>query len=150
MKVREIMTPDPVCCTPEDSAQKVATMLRDQDIGCMPVVLDQSSRKLVGVVTDRDLCCKVIANGDDPKTTKIDRVFSLQPVTCRDGQNIAGCEQLMQQHQVRRIPVVDGEGRCVGIVSQADLALKEKPEQVSKTVAEISKTSPEAPIPLAA
>lgn len=66
MKVREIMTPDPVCCTPEDNAQKVAAMLRDHDIGSMPVVLDQSSHKLVGMITDRDLCCAVVANGDDP------------------------------------------------------------------------------------
>jgi CBS domain-containing protein len=150
MKVREIMTPDPVCCIPEDNAQKVAAMLRDQDIGSMPVVLDQSSRKLVGVITDRDLCCKLVAEGLDPATTKIDRIFSLQPVSCRDGENVAGCEQLMQEHQIRRIPVVDGEGRCIGIVSQADLALHEKPEKVSKTVAEISKPAPGAPSYMAA
>lgn len=69
----------------------------------------------------------------------------MEPVSCRDGENIASCEQLMQQHQLRRIPVVDGEGRCIGIVSQADLALKEKPETVSTTVTEISKPNPEAP-----
>lgn len=150
MKVREIMTPDPVCCIPEDNAQKVAAMLRDQDIGSMPVVLDQSSRKLVGVITDRDLCCKLVAEGLTPATTKIDRIFSLQPVSCRDGENVAACEQLMQEHQIRRIPVVDGEGRCIGIVSQADLALHEKPEKVSKTVAEISKPAPGAPSSIAA
>lgn len=145
MKVREMMTPDPVCCTPEDSAQKVATMLRDQNIGSMPVVLDRSSSTLVGMITDRDLCCSLVANGEDPRRTKIDRVFSMEPVSCRDGENLASCEQLMQQHQLRRIPVVDGGGRCIGIVSQADLALKEKPEKVSKTITEISKPVPEAP-----
>ena len=144
MKVREIMTPDPVCCIPEDSAQKVATMLRDQDIGSMPVVMDQSSRKLMGVITDRDLCCAVVAHGLDPRQTKIDRIFSLNPVTCRDGENVTACEELMQQHQIRRVPVVDGEGRCIGMLSQADLALHDKPEKVSKTVAEISKPAPEA------
>lgn len=146
MKVRELMTPDPVCCTPEDSAQKVAAILRDQNIGSMPVVLDQSSRKLAGMITDRDLCCKVVANGEDPRRTRIDRVFSMDPVTCRDGENLSVCEQLMQEHQLRRIPVVDGEGRCIGIVSQADLALKEKPEKVSKTITEISKPNPEGPV----
>jgi CBS-domain-containing membrane protein len=60
-------------------------------------------------------------------------------VTCRDGDNLNGCEKAMQEHQLRRLPVVDGEGNCIGIVSQADLALKDKPEKVSKTVAEISK-----------
>jgi len=145
MKVREIMTPDPVCCTPEDSAQKVARMLCEQNVGSVPVVLDQASRKLVGMITDRDLCCTVIAEGLDPVATRIDRLFTMNPVTCREGENINACEQLMQEHQVRRIPIVDGEERCIGVVSQADLALKEKPEKVSKTVAEISKPSPGAP-----
>jgi len=139
MKVREIMTPDPVCCTPEDSAQKVARMLCEQNVGSVPVVLDQASRKLVGMITDRDLCCTVVAHGLDAVTTKIERLFTINPVTCREGENLNSCEELMQQHQVRRIPVVDGEERCIGVVSQADLALKEKPEKVSKTVAEISK-----------
>ncbi len=145
MKIRELMTPDPVCCTPEDSAQKVAKILRGQDIGSVPVVMDQSSRKLVGMITDRDLCCSIVAEGLDPASTKIDRLFSLNPVTCREGENINNCEQLMQEHQIRRIPIVDGEERCIGIVTQADLALKENAEKVSKTVAEISKPVPETP-----
>lgn len=145
MKVREIMTSDPVCCLPEDTAQKVATALRDKNIGAMPVVLDQSSRKLVGVITDRDLCCRVLANGSNPATTRIDRIFSADPVTCREGENVSHCEQLMQEHQVRRVPVVDGEGRCIGIVAQADLALKEKADKVSRLVAAISKPAAAAP-----
>ena len=145
MKIRELMTPDPVCCTPEDSAQKVAKILRDQDIGSVPVVMDQSSRKLLGMITDRDLCCSIVAEGLDPANTKIDRLFSLNPVTCREGENINNCEQLMQEHQIRRIPIVDGEERCIGIVTQADLALKESAEKVSKTVAEISKPVPGTP-----
>ncbi len=75
--------------------------------------------------------------------TTIERFISADVVTCRDGENLEKCERAMQEHQVRRIPVVDGDGRCIGIVSQADLALKDRPEKVHKTVAEISK--PEAP-----
>ena len=145
MKVREIMTSDPVCCTPEDSAQKVAKILCDQNIGSVPVVLDRQSRKLLGIITDRDLCCHVVAAGLDPKVTKIDKFISLNPVSCRDGENLDNCERLMQEHQVRRIPVVDAEMRCIGILAQADLALREKPEKVSKTVAEISRPAPGAP-----
>jgi len=141
MKVREIMSSNPVCCTPEDTAQKVGKILCDHNIGSVPVVMDQQSLKLVGIITDRDLCCKVVAEGLNPKSTKIDRFISLNPVTCRDGENLDNCERLMQEHQVRRIPVVDGDGRCIGMVSQADLALKEQPEKVSKTVAEISKAA---------
>ena len=145
MKVREIMTADPVCCLPEDTVQKVAATLRDKNIGAVPVVLDQGSRKLVGVITDRDLCCRALANGSNPATTRIDRIFSSNPVTCREGENVSHCEQLMQEHQVRRIPVVDGEGRCIGMVTQADLALKERPEKVSKVVAAISKHTARVP-----
>lgn len=145
MKVREIMTADPVCCLPEDTVQKVAATLRDKNIGAVPVVLDQGSRKLVGVITDRDLCCRALANGSNATTTRIDRIFSSNPVTCREGENVSHCEQLMQEHQVRRIPVVDGEGRCIGMVTQADLALKEKPEKVSKVVAAISKHTARVP-----
>jgi len=141
MKVREIMTSNPVCCIPEDTAQKVAKILRDQNIGSIPVVVDQQSQTLVGIITDRDLCCNVVAEGLDPRNTRIERFISLSPVTCRDGENLDNCERLMQEHRVRRIPVVDGDGRCIGMVSQADLALKEKPEKVSKTVAEISKAA---------
>ena len=145
MKVREVMSTNPVCCLPSDTAQKVARILCDRNIGSVPVVEDQQSQKLIGMITDRDLCCSVVAEGLDPKKTSIEKFVSFDLVTCRDGDNLEKCERAMQEHQIRRIPVVDGDGRCIGIVSQADLALKEKPEKVSKTVAEISK--PEAQTP---
>jgi CBS domain-containing protein len=141
VKVREIMSRDPACCVFTDTAQSVAKILCDRNIGSMPVVADQQSRKLVGVITDRDLCCSVVAQGMDPKTTTIEKLITLSPLTCREGENIETCERLMQEHQVRRIPIVDAEDRVIGIVAQADLALKDKPERVSKTVAEISKAS---------
>ena len=139
MKIKEVMSPNPVCCVPSDSAQAVAKIMRDRNIGSIPVVIDQQSRELVGVITDRDLCCSVVADGLDAKTTVIQKFISLDPVTCRDGENVEKCERAMQEHQVRRIPIVDSDNRVIGIVAQADLALKDKPEKVSKTVAEISK-----------
>lgn len=139
MKVREAMTPDPVCCIPTDTAQHVAQLLRDHHVGSVPVVVDQESRKLYGMITDRDLCLAVVAEGLDPKTTTIEDYVSLNPVSCRDGENLVRCERLMQEHQVRRIPIVDGEDRVIGIVAQADVALAEPPEKVSKTVKELSK-----------
>ena len=141
MKIKDIMSRNPACCVLTDSAQTVAKVLCDRNIGSMPVVTDQQSLRLVGMITDRDLCCSVIAQGMDPKTTQIEKLVSTSPVSCRDAENIERCERLMQEHQVRRIPIVDAENRVIGIVSQADLALKEKPERVSKTVAEISKES---------
>jgi len=141
MKIREAMSPNPICCLPTDSAQRVARTMCDHNVGSIPVVLDQDSRKLVGMITDRDLCCSVIADGLDPKSVTIEKFMTLNPVTCREGENVENCERLMQEHQVRRMPIVDAENYVIGIVVQADLALKDKPERVSKTVAEISKTS---------
>jgi CBS domain-containing protein len=93
------------------------------------------------MITDRDLCRSVIADGLDPKVSAIEKFMSLNPVTCRDGENIENCERLMQEHQIRRIPIVDADEHIIGIVAQADLALKDKSERVSKTVAEISKAT---------
>ena len=142
MKIRDVMTTDPVCCLPEDTAQKAAQVLRDNNVGSVPVVSDHQSRKLVGMITDRDLCLSIVAEGLNPRSTAIEKYISVKPIACRDGENLEHCARAMQQHQVRRIPIVDGAGQCIGIVSQADLALKFKPEKVSQTVAEISK--PEA------
>ena len=139
MKVKEVMTPNPTCCVPGDTAQLVASIMCEHNVGSVSVVVDQQSRKLTGIITDRDLCCSIIAQGLDPKSTPIQQYMRQNPVACRDSDNLDGCERSMQKHQIRRIPVVDADGRCIGIVSQADVALKEKPEKVSKTVAEISK-----------
>jgi len=139
MKIRDTMTPNPVCCDPTDNAQRVAEMMCDQNVGSIPVVMDQDSRKLVGVITDRDLCCSVVANGLDANATPVEKFMTLNPVTCREEENVENCERLMQEHQIRRIPIVDANDRVIGIVAQADLALKDKPERVSRTVAEISK-----------
>ena len=144
MKVREIMSSDPVCCLPSDSAQAVAAILRDRNVGSLPVVEDKETNKLLGMITDRDLCCSIVADGLDARKTAISKFVSSNPVTCREGENVENVERAMQERQVRRIPVVDGQGCCIGIVSQADLALKEKrPEKVSKTVTEISKPQSE-------
>ena len=140
MKVREVMSQNPACCTPTDSAQTVASIMRDRNVGAVPVVADQQSRQLIGMITDRDFCCSVVADGLDPKKTTIEQFISMNPISCRDGENIEKCERLMQDHQVRRIPVVDSDDKVIGIVSQADLALHDRPDRVSKTVAEISKS----------
>jgi len=140
MKVKEVMSLNPACCTPSDTAQNVAKMMCDLNVGSIPVVSDHQSRLLIGMITDRDLCCRVLAHGLDGKSTSIQEFITYNPAICRDGENLEKCERLMQEHQVRRIPVVDKENHVIGIVAQADLALKDKPERVHKTVAEISKT----------
>jgi CBS domain-containing protein len=149
MKVREVMTSAPVCCLPSDTAQKVAQLLREHDVGSLPVVAGKDDLRLVGMVTDRDICITVVADGADPKKSTIEKRMTPEPVACREGENLNNCERLMEEHQVRRIPVVDGEGRLIGIVAQADIARRERPDKVKEVVAEISKPEEERP-PMAA
>src|SRR5947207_11970376 len=134
------MSQNPACCMPSDSAQTVARIMRDRNVGAVPVIADQQSRLLIGMITDREFCWAVVTDGLDPKKTTIEKFISMNPISCRDGENIEKCERLMQDHQVRRIPVVDNNAGVIGIVSQADLALHDRPDRVSKTVAEISKS----------
>jgi len=139
MRVKDMMTQHPVCCLTSDSAQSVAKALRDEDVGSLPVIADGDSHRLVGIITDRDLCCTIVAEGLDPRTTSIEPFVKRNPVSCRAEQSLDACEKLMQIHQVRRLPVVDEQGRCVGMVSQADLARVEQPDKVHRTIAEISR-----------
>jgi signal-transduction protein with cAMP-binding, CBS, and nucleotidyltransferase domain len=78
MKIKEVMSLNPACCTPNDSAQMVARIMRDRSIGSIPVVIDQQSRELVGVITDRDLCCSIVANGLDSKDDTRPEIYQLR------------------------------------------------------------------------
>lgn len=139
------MSKNPVCCTADQTAQEVAKTLRDQNIGSVPVVADKQSRRLEGIVTDRDLCCTVLADGKDPKTTKVSESMSKNPVACKPGDNLGDCLKLMQQHKIRRVPIIDDQKRVVGIIAQADVSVAAEPEQVHKTVAEISQAPAQRP-----
>jgi CBS domain-containing protein len=140
MKVREIMSAKPVCCVASDTAQHVAQIMRERNVGSVPVVDDLQSRKLLGMITDRDLCLAIVAHGLNPTNTPIKPYLTVQAHSCRDGENIETCARLMQEYQVRRIPVVDSDGRVIGIVAQADLALKANLDTLHKTIKEVSKT----------
>jgi CBS-domain-containing membrane protein len=109
-------------------------------VGALPVVSDFVNAKLEGIVTDRDLCCSVIAEARLAETTKIAEVMTPDAITCAPEDTLEDCEVLMQEHQTRRIPVVDDHGRCVGIIAQADIALHGPAGIVARTVAEISKS----------
>ena len=138
MRVKDIMTPEPYCCAIFEPVQNAARMMKEWDVGSLPVVADQHSWKLKGIVTDRDLCT-VLAEDKDAAMTPVEEVMTRDPATCGPEDDVDTCAKIMQEHQVRRVPVVDDLGNCIGIVAQADLALKGKLRQVSETVAEISK-----------
>ena len=120
MKVIEIMTENPACCTPEQTAREAARLMAQNDCGSIPVV-EEGSRRLLGVVTDRDLAIRVLAEGRGPDTP-VREAMTPDPVTCSPDDDVDKVERLMAERQVRRIPVVEN-GRVVGVVAQADLAL---------------------------
>lgn len=138
MKCKDIMTPNPRTCSPQDLSIEPGKIMRDEDVGIVPVV--EENQKLVGVVTDRDLCLGVVAEGKHPREVKIADCMSEELITCKPEDNVQKAQELMQEYQVRRIPVVDNQGRIVGMIAQADIALKVgKPEEVTETVKNISK-----------
>jgi len=140
MLVRDVMSKDLTCCTPSDSAQTAAKLMKDRGVGSLPVVSDGAGKRLEGIVTDRDLCCTVVAGAQLAEAVRVAEVMTTKAVVCAPDETLEECERLMQKHQVRRIPVIDAQGRCIGIVAQADIALHAPAELVAKTLAEVSKS----------
>jgi CBS domain-containing protein len=124
--VRDIMTADPVTVEPQTSVAEVARLMRDEDLG---VVLVTDGDDLRGVVTDRDLVVRCLSRGGDPEQTTVAGACSDELVTVGPDEDLGQAVELMREHSVRRIPVVD-HGRPVGIVSLGDLAMERDPESV--------------------
>ncbi len=123
-KCSEVMTPEPVCCEPADSIQFVAQTMKQENVGSVPVVDSRTSRKLVGIVTDRDLVVKVLAGGGPIEGVPVRDAMTGSPVTCREDDDVGKALKLMADRQVRRMPVVDANGRLSGIIAQADVATR--------------------------
>ena len=138
MKVKDIMTPDSGCCTPDSTARNVARLMIECDCGEIPMLEDRQSRKLAGVVTDRDMVCRLIATGIDPSTATARDCMSTIVASAKPDTDIDECCRLMEQYRVRRLPVVDGDGACCGIVSQADIARKCPEHETAEVVRDIS------------
>ena len=120
--VQDLMTPDPACCTPQDAITDVARMMVEEDCGAIPVVESQESRRVVGIITDRDIVVRIVARGEDVAAAQVAQAMSSDVSTLRTDANIDDCVRLMSDYQVRRVPIVDESGTLVGMVSQADLA----------------------------
>jgi CBS domain-containing protein len=138
MKVQDIMSKTLFCCTPADTTQQAATLMKDNDVGAIPVVNDCNERKLLGIITDRDICVKAVATGRSAGEVKVSEVMTSKPATCGLDESIEACEAIMERNQVRRIPVIDTRGVCIGMVSQADIALHDTAEHTHHTLAAIS------------
>jgi CBS domain-containing protein len=132
------MTSEVVTCSPDDSIVDVARLMKTEDIGPV-LIVDNDSRTLVGIVTDRDIVIKVIAEGQDVQSTRVGDVMSKKLVTCRAEDDVDVAINAMAQFQLRRIPVVEDNMRLVGIISQADVATRVgAPEKTAEVVKEIS------------
>ena len=138
MKVREIMTADPAICTPDTKLNEVAKMMADRDCGEIPVVDDRSTMRPVGVVTDRDITLRAVARGENPLTMTASDVMSSPAVTVRPEDPIEDVCRTLEDHQLRRVPVVDREGRCCGMVSQADIAQHGSESMTAEVVRTVS------------
>jgi CBS domain-containing protein len=144
MQVREMMTTDPACCTAATSLPEVARMMVDQDCGEIPVVENRSSKVPIGVVTDRDIVCRTIANGLNPLDLTAADCMSKPTVTVTPDISLEECCRIMEEKLIRRVPVVDDGGSCVGIIALADIALHTGKNVAGHIVREVSERTSSA------
>ena len=140
MKCAHLMTTEIFCCLPTDSLEEVASVMQSEDIGPVPIVGDLESRNLIGIVTDRDIALRAVARGLDARRTSAEEVMTRELVTCGAEDDIDSALDLMARHQVRRLPIVDGGSRLVGMISQADVATRlNESAKIAEVVEEISR-----------
>ena len=134
--IRDVMTKNPCAIDADKPVAYAAKMMRDEDVGLAPIVEGQ---KLIGTLTDRDIAIRVVAEGKDPQTTIVREVATTRFVTIDSDQDLDEALRLMADNQVRRLPVLDQDGKLTGIVAQADIARHASDEQTGEVVEQISK-----------
>ena len=133
MKVNEIITRDPQVIRPETALIEAAQKMKSLDIGMLPVC---DGDRLVGVITDRDIAVRGVAQGNDPKTARVQEVMTPEVIYCFDDEDVKDVAKKMEEKQVRRLPVLNREKRLVGIVSLGDLAVRTGKEHLAGEVLE--------------
>ena len=136
MLARDLMTHGVECVSPNEKLRDVAVKMRDRDVGSFPVC---DGGRLTGIVTDRDIAIRCVANGDDPNRTAVRDAMSEELIFCFEDQSVDEVSQLMRQHQVRRLPVLDADKNMIGIIAVADLALTASDEDTADAVEGISR-----------
>ena len=136
MKAKEIMSKTPTVVTPDTSVQEAARMMQTEDVGVLPVVDAQGSRRLVGLITDRDIAIRVVAEGRTSATVR--DAMTSNPKSAKPDDNVKDVMDLMGKEQVRRIPIVDDSGAIVGIVAQADIVREGDDKRAERTIEQIS------------
>ena len=136
--VKDIMTWKPVCCIPDTSLETVAKMMLEHDCGEIPVVESASAPKVIGVITDRDIVGRAVAAGKNPLELKAGDYMTSPCFTVGPKTAIGDCCSVLEEHRIRRVPVVDEQGYIVGIVSQADIVLKTTPQRAAEVLQQVS------------
>ena len=144
MQVREIMTEDPAVCTPNTNLQEAARLMKECDCGAIPVVEGQDSGRAIGIVTDRDIVMRCLANGKNPLECKVGDAMSTQVITVYADDRLEDAIRLMEDNEIRRIVVVDENDQCIGMLSQADIALNAPAGQTAELVRDVSEPTPGA------
>ncbi len=143
-KCSEVMTREPVCCEPGDPVPRVADIMRQHDVGSVPVVDSRTSKRLVGIVTDRDLVTKVVAGNRSVESATARDAMTANPASVREDDDVERAMSLMADRQVRRMPVVDESGRLSGIIAQADVATRVSRDKATGQLVEAISESPTA------
>jgi CBS domain-containing protein len=133
MQINEIMTLDVEVIRPDAPISEAAEKMKNLDVGPLPVC---DGQRLVGMVTDRDIVLRAVAEGRDPNTTKVEDVMSPQVAYCFEDQRVEEAAQMMEARQIRRLPILDREKQLVGIVSLGDIAIGTRDEQLAGQVLE--------------
>jgi CBS domain-containing protein len=139
MKVYQVMSRDVETVRPNQSIKNIAQRMGRQGIGYFPVC-DKSG--LIGIITDRDITCRLVANAQDPAVTKIREIMSKGVAYCRDDDDLSTAVQLMEQNRIRRIPVLDRNEHLVGILSLTDLARKAPHRLTAELIEAVSRETP--------
>lgn len=138
-KCHEIMTENPACCLASDKVYEIAQTMQNENVGALPVVESHQTKRLIGMVTDRDLAVRVVAASRDATNTQASHVMTPNPVVCHPDDDVDAALKVMADRQIRRIPVVDGDGQVVGIIAQADIAIRlDNPDRAGQVIGQIS------------
>jgi CBS domain-containing protein len=140
LRCGDIMTKDVTCCSTQNTVREVADMMEDENVGSIPVL---ENGRLIGIVTDRDIVCRIVAEGRDTRNTPVSEAMSQDIVTCLPDDSIIEAIRKMSENQIRRIPVTDYNGRLRGIIAMADIALEaERDRDLARAIEEISRPTP--------
>ena len=144
-RVRDAMTSDPEYCEPDTNLQIVAEKMAERNVGAIPVVDTMNSMRPIGIITDRDIVVRAIAKGQDPYSLRTDQVMSIDPVTIAADAPLREAIHLMERRQIRRLIVVDRQGRLLGMLAQADIAEATTRLEAGELLQHVSEPEPQGP-----